>query len=81
MAHSLMTNGGHSDLWASHNKMVLEPLETNDPEVYDIIRKEKHRQRYGLELIASENFASCAVLQALGSCLNNKYSEGYPGQR
>ncbi|PIO25915.1 hypothetical protein AB205_0045070 [Aquarana catesbeiana] len=48
--------------------------------VYEIIRKEKHRQRYGLELIASENFASCAVLQALGSCMNNKYSEGYPGQ-
>ncbi|XP_066432682.1 uncharacterized protein [Eleutherodactylus coqui] len=42
---------------------------------------EKQRQRYGLELIASEDFASCAVLQALGSCMNNKYSEGYPGQR
>ncbi|CAJ0915096.1 unnamed protein product [Ranitomeya imitator] len=81
MADSPVMNGGHADLWASHNRMVLEPLETNDPEVYEIIRKEKHRQRYGLELIASENFASCAVLQALGSCLNNKYSEGYPGQR
>uniref|UniRef100_A0A3B3UIX3 Serine hydroxymethyltransferase n=1 Tax=Poecilia latipinna TaxID=48699 RepID=A0A3B3UIX3_9TELE len=43
--------------------------------------KEKHRQTYGLELIASENFASRAVLEALGSCMNNKYSEGYPGQR
>uniref|UniRef100_A0AAX7V0G6 Serine hydroxymethyltransferase n=1 Tax=Astatotilapia calliptera TaxID=8154 RepID=A0AAX7V0G6_ASTCA len=41
----------------------------------------KHRQTYGLELIASENFASRAVLEALGSCMNNKYSEGYPGQR
>ncbi|KAM4631613.1 serine hydroxymethyltransferase, cytosolic isoform 1-T3 [Discoglossus pictus] len=82
MANTPFINrNGDSDLWDSHNKMVLEPLETNDPEVYDIIRKEKHRQRYGLELIASENFASCAVLQALGSCLNNKYSEGYPGQR
>ncbi|KAH0632052.1 hypothetical protein JD844_020082 [Phrynosoma platyrhinos] len=49
--------------------------------VYDIIKKEKRRQRLGLELIASENFASRAVLEALGSCLNNKYSEGYPGQR
>ncbi|XP_066432759.1 serine hydroxymethyltransferase, cytosolic-like [Eleutherodactylus coqui] len=49
--------------------------------VYEIIRKEKQRQRYGLELIASEDFASCVVLQALGSCMNNKYSEGYPGQR
>lgn len=49
--------------------------------MFDIIKKEKHRQTYGLELIASENFASRAVLEALGSCLNNKYSEGYPGQR
>ncbi|KAM8962270.1 serine hydroxymethyltransferase, cytosolic [Pelodytes ibericus] len=82
MADKDLINGsGDAERWASHNKMVLEPLETNDPEVYDIIRKEKHRQQYGLELIASENFASCAVLQALGSCLNNKYSEGYPGQR
>uniref|UniRef100_A0A671SVD9 Serine hydroxymethyltransferase n=1 Tax=Sinocyclocheilus anshuiensis TaxID=1608454 RepID=A0A671SVD9_9TELE len=43
--------------------------------------KEKKRQTYGLELIASENFTSRAVLEALGSCMNNKYSEGYPGQR
>jgi len=46
-----------------------------------LIRKEKERQRSGLELIASENFASKAVLDALGSCLNDKYSEGYPGLR
>ncbi|XP_030069171.1 serine hydroxymethyltransferase, cytosolic isoform X2 [Microcaecilia unicolor] len=80
---SLMTNGEHriAELWSSHNNMVLEPLETNDSEVYEIIRKEKNRQKFGLELIASENFASRAVLEALGSCLNNKYSEGYPGQR
>ncbi|NXW67822.1 GLYC protein, partial [Hirundo rustica] len=70
-----------AELWASHNKMVLEPLDTNDPEVHSIIKKEKQRQRLGLELIASENFASRAVLEALGSCMNNKYSEGYPGQR
>lgn len=50
-------------------------------QVYNIIKKESKRQRVGLELIASENFASRAVLEALGSCLNNKYSEGYPGQR
>nr|XP_033770709.1 serine hydroxymethyltransferase, cytosolic isoform X1 [Geotrypetes seraphini]XP_033770710.1 serine hydroxymethyltransferase, cytosolic isoform X1 [Geotrypetes seraphini]XP_033770711.1 serine hydroxymethyltransferase, cytosolic isoform X1 [Geotrypetes seraphini] len=83
MENILVTNGERSsaELWSSHNKMVLEPLETNDAEVYEIIRKEKHRQRFGLELIASENFASRAVLEALGSCLNNKYSEGYPGQR
>nr|CAB3266058.1 serine hydroxymethyltransferase, cytosolic [Phallusia mammillata] len=58
-----------------------ESLKENDPDIYRIIRNEKERQRDGLELIASENFASAAVLQALGSCLNNKYSEGYPGVR
>ena len=52
------------------------PLETMDPELYNLIQKEDHRQKYGLELIASENFASSAVRQALGSCLTNKYSEG-----
>lgn len=50
-------------------------------QVFTIIKKEKHRQIYGLELIASENFASRAVLEALGSCISNKYSEGYPGHR
>ncbi|MEQ2266251.1 Serine hydroxymethyltransferase, cytosolic [Xenotaenia resolanae] len=69
------------DTWDSHNKMMLEPLAISDSEVFSIIKKEKHRQTYGLELIASENFASRAVLEALGSCMNNKYSEGYPGQR
>jgi len=60
---------------------LQQPLEHNDPEVYSIIRNEKERQRSGLELIASENFASKAVLDAMGSCLNDKYSEGYPGLR
>ncbi|ESP03904.1 hypothetical protein LOTGIDRAFT_149590 [Lottia gigantea] len=56
-------------------------ISKDDPEMYDLIRAEKSRQLRGLELIASENFASKACLQALGSCLNNKYSEGQPGQR
>ncbi|XP_060696783.1 serine hydroxymethyltransferase, cytosolic isoform X2 [Hemiscyllium ocellatum] len=73
--------GNTSARWETHTAMLVEPLSTNDPEVYDIIKKEKSRQRLGLELIASENFASRAVLEALGSCMNNKYSEGYPGQR
>lgn len=60
---------------------LQQPLELNDPEVYQIVKDEKSRQRGGLELIASENFASKAVLEALGSCLNDKYSEGYPGIR
>ncbi|XP_069703635.1 serine hydroxymethyltransferase, mitochondrial-like isoform X1 [Periplaneta americana] len=58
-----------------------EPLKQDDPEMWALLQEEKQRQRCGLELIASENFASRAVLDALGSCLNNKYSEGYPGQR
>lgn len=58
-----------------------DDIKTVDPEIYDLIRAEKDRQRKGLEMIASENFASKSVLQALGSCLNNKYSEGQPGQR
>lgn len=61
--------------------MLQQPLSENDPEVYEIIRKEGRRQRCGLELIASENFTSLAVLESLGSCLQNKYSEGYPGAR
>jgi len=69
------------DMWETHNNMMVEPLETNDPEIFDIIKKEKHRQTYVLELIASENFISRAVQESLGSCLTNKYSEGYPGQR
>lgn len=71
-------NGAHkdADLWSSHDKMLAQPLKDSDVEVYNIIKKESNRQRVGLELIASENFASRAVLEALGSCLNNKYSEG-----
>ncbi|CAM1154784.1 SHMT2 (predicted) [Pycnogonum litorale] len=57
------------------------PLSEDDPEIWSLIREEKARQSEGLELIASENFASRACLEALGSCLNNKYSEGYPGAR
>jgi glycine hydroxymethyltransferase len=56
-------------------------LKEQDPEIYDLIQKEKERQFTGIELIASENFTSKAVMEALGSCLTNKYSEGYPGKR
>ncbi|XP_049782043.1 serine hydroxymethyltransferase, mitochondrial-like [Schistocerca cancellata] len=58
-----------------------ESLSEDDPEMWALIQEEKKRQKSGLELIASENFCSRAALEALGSCLNNKYSEGYPGQR
>lgn len=63
------------------SNMLTDPLPKNDPEVYAIMKKEKQRQLKGLELIASENFASRAVLEALSSCLHNKYSEGYPNAR
>ncbi len=52
-----------------------------DTQVFDLIGKELKRQREGLELIASENFVSRQVMQAMGSCLTNKYAEGYPGRR
>ncbi len=56
-------------------------LEAVDPEVYGAVRREVERQRNGLELIASENFTSPAVMEATGSVLTNKYAEGYPGKR
>jgi len=58
-----------------------EPLASDDPEIWELVKEEKKRQISGLELIASENFCSRAALEAMGSCLNNKYSEGYPGAR
>ncbi len=52
-----------------------------DQEIFDLIEKEHQRQLKGIELIASENFVSDEVMQAMGSCLTNKYAEGYPGKR
>ena len=52
-----------------------------DNAIFDIIEREHQRQRHGIELIASENFVSDQVMQAMGSCLTNKYAEGYPGHR
>lgn len=54
---------------------------TRDTQVFDLIAKEKHRQESGIELIASENFVSPAVMEAAGSVLTNKYAEGLPGKR
>jgi len=58
-----------------------QSLAESDPEIASAIRSERHRQNSGLELIASENFVSQAVLEAAGSVLTNKYAEGYPGKR
>ncbi len=56
-------------------------LQATDPEIYDIIKGEERREVAHVELIASENYASAAVLEAQGSVLTNKYAEGYPGRR
>jgi glycine hydroxymethyltransferase len=63
------------------NKALGRTLAETDAEVAQAIRNELHRQNSGLELIASENFVSRAVLEAAGSVLTNKYAEGYPGRR
>ncbi len=52
-----------------------------DVQISSLLQKELHRQRSGIELIASENFTSQEVMDAMGSCLTNKYAEGYPGKR
>ncbi len=52
-----------------------------DQQIFDILKKEKERQMHGIELIASENFVSDQVLEAMGSLMTNKYAEGYPGRR
>jgi len=62
-------------------KLLSADLEHADPAIFDILEKEKHRQKHFINLIPSENFTSQAVLDALGSVMQNKYSEGYPGAR
>ncbi|HNW39370.1 MAG TPA: serine hydroxymethyltransferase [Candidatus Omnitrophota bacterium] len=59
----------------------MKDLKHSDPEIYEAIQKELGRQNSNIELIASENFTSLAVLEAQGSVLTNKYAEGYPGKR
>ncbi len=59
----------------------MSHLQQADPQIFDVLQKEVDRQNEGLELIASENFVSRAVMQAMGSPLTNKYAEGLPGKR
>lgn len=59
----------------------MKNLKKTDPKIYNIIKLEEKRQKEGIELIASENYVSPAVLETMGSVLTNKYSEGYPGRR
>ncbi|KAL1923155.1 uncharacterized protein VTP21DRAFT_9531 [Calcarisporiella thermophila] len=73
-----MTVAASADAW---NSCLNTPLEQEDKEIYELIQKEMYRQYSCLELIASENFTSQAVMEANGSALTNKYSEGLPGAR
>ncbi|EKN40993.1 serine hydroxymethyltransferase, partial [Clostridium botulinum CFSAN001627] len=61
--------------------MDFTNLKNTDPELLDMIKKEEERQEYNIELIASENFTSLSVMEAMGSLLTNKYAEGYPHKR
>src|SRR5579885_2577942 len=65
----------------TEQERMARPLAEVDPQVYDAIQHELERQNSRLELIASENFTSEAVLEATGSVFTNKYAEGYPGKR
>ena len=84
-ARSTMGNMPHhleSEAGDSHSEPSLgNALRKVDPEIYEAIAAEERRQRENIELIASENFTSRAVMEAQGSCLTNKYAEGYPGKR
>jgi glycine hydroxymethyltransferase len=60
---------------------MMDILQQADPDVFAAIQGERKRQQFGLEMIASENYTSPAVMAAQGSCLTNKYAEGYPGRR
>ena len=85
MLRTLLTpaarRGGLRFLASSAGVDLNKSLVEQDPELCTLIEQEKARQRNSLVLIASENFTSRAVLDALGSVLSNKYSEGYPGAR
>jgi glycine hydroxymethyltransferase len=59
----------------------MSQIERQDPQVWEALQAETHRQREGLEMIASENYTSAAIMEAVGSILTNKYAEGYPGKR
>ncbi len=83
-ARSTMGNMPHqieSETGGQYGGSSGNALRKVDPEIFDAIAEEEKRQRENIELIASENFTSRAVMEAQGSCLTNKYAEGYPGKR
>jgi glycine hydroxymethyltransferase len=78
---ALESRNGEGDCMRDEMERQAQPLSQADPEVWDAVQKELNRQNTRLELIASENFTSEAVLEAAGTVLTNKYAEGYPGKR
>ncbi|KAJ4155747.1 hypothetical protein LMH87_000978 [Akanthomyces muscarius] len=78
---SIARRGNSSIALEGQQQLLSAHLSKADPAVFDIIEKEKNRQKHFINLIPSENFTSQAVLDALGSVMQNKYSEGYPGAR
>ena len=76
VSSSQVDSSSASSSASSSSSAASSPLENTDTELFDLIQKEDERQKSGLELIASENFTSASVREALGSCLTNKYSEG-----
>lgn len=90
MIRGLATSGrrlfstGHvwrTEAFAAQQKLVSQDVEDADPEMYKILQGERERQKRSITLIPSENFTSKAVMDLLGSQMQNKYSEGYPGER
>ncbi|KAJ1333762.1 glycine hydroxymethyltransferase [Microdochium nivale] len=81
LAHPLVARRWQSAPADGQQKLLSANLREGDSVVFDIIEKEKSRQKHSINLIPSENFTSMAVLDALGSPMQNKYSEGYPGAR
>jgi glycine hydroxymethyltransferase len=81
-SYSMADLSSHSaSTGSSSTSQTSGGLRKADPEIFDTIQAEEKRQRENIELIASENFTSRAVMEAQGSCLTNKYAEGYPGKR
>lgn len=79
--HTSANASSSTSIDSSSTPFTDQPLSVQDRDVYDILQHEQQRQYSGLELIASENFTSRAVLEVLGSAFTNKYSEGLPAKR
>lgn len=81
LAQSINDKAANDSVASNRNRFFEESVRTSDPELFEALRGELKRQQDQIELIASENIVSRAVLEAQGSVLTNKYAEGYPGKR